>query len=92
MADVLSQLFAFKWRDVEVPITKMRLSIAHDLVEHKYWGVDGARIEDTGGLRHRGISHLITGIQPAEARAHRRGTGTGARASRRRSFRSMRAS
>jgi prophage DNA circulation protein len=48
MADVLTKLFALRWREVEIPYTRLRTSIAHDLVEHKYWGVDGARIEDTG--------------------------------------------
>jgi hypothetical protein len=48
MTDTLEQLFAFRWRDVEIPISRMRMSIAHDVVEHKYWGVDGARIESTG--------------------------------------------
>lgn len=42
------KLLPFKWRDTEVPVTSVRFSLAHDLVEHKYWGRDGARIEDTG--------------------------------------------
>lgn len=42
------KLLPFKWRDTEVPVSSVRLSLAHDLVEHKYYGRDGARIEDTG--------------------------------------------
>lgn len=42
------KLLPFKWRDTEVPVSSVRLSLAHDLVEHKYWGRDGARIEATG--------------------------------------------
>jgi prophage DNA circulation protein len=48
MADEFDQLLPFRWRDVELPITRIRLSLAHDLVEHKYWGVDAGRVEDTG--------------------------------------------
>ncbi len=46
--DEFDQLLPFKWRDLELPITHIRLSLAHDLVEHKYWGVDSGRVEDTG--------------------------------------------
>lgn len=45
---LFEQLLAFKWRDVEIPVTKMTMTIAHDLVEHKYWGVDGSDIEAVG--------------------------------------------
>lgn len=48
LKDEFDQLLPFKWRDVELPITQIRLSLAHDLVEHKYWGVDSGRVEDTG--------------------------------------------
>jgi prophage DNA circulation protein len=67
-ADVLSQLFAFKWRDVEVPISKMRFSLAHDLVEHKYYGVNGARVEDTGlaPIRIHATITLTNGIVPGQ--------------------------
>lgn len=41
-------LLPFKWRDDSYPCSRVRLSIAHDLVEHKYWGLDGGRVEDTG--------------------------------------------
>lgn len=46
--DEFDQLLPFKWRELELPITRIRLSLAHDLVEHKYWGVDGGRVEATG--------------------------------------------
>lgn len=48
LKDEFDQLLPFKWRDVELPISHIRLSLAHDLVEHKYWGVDSGRVEDTG--------------------------------------------
>lgn len=48
MADEFDQLLPFKWREQELPITHIRLSLAHDLVEHKYWGVDSGRVEATG--------------------------------------------
>jgi hypothetical protein len=71
MADVLSQLFAFKWRDVEVPISRLRMSLAHDLVEHKYIGVNGARVEDTGvaPLRIHATMPLFDGIVPGKQEA-----------------------
>jgi hypothetical protein len=47
-ANPIASLLAFKWRDVEVPIRSLRMSIAHDLVVHKAWGVSGARVENTG--------------------------------------------
>ncbi len=46
--DYFEQLLPAKWHDVEFPVSRTRMSIAHDLVEHKYWGVDGARVESTG--------------------------------------------
>jgi prophage DNA circulation protein len=69
MADVFEQLLAFKWRDVEFPVTRMRLSLAHDLVEHKYWGVDGARVEATGlaPLRFHATIPLLNTIVPGKS-------------------------
>lgn len=66
MTDALEQLFAFKWRQVEIPISKTRMTIAHDLVEHKYWRVDGARVEDTGlaPIRIHATIPLQNGIIP----------------------------
>jgi hypothetical protein len=48
MAGEFAQLLPFTWRGKHYPTTRVHMSIAHDLVEHKYWGVDGARVEDTG--------------------------------------------
>lgn len=48
MAGEFAQLLPFHWRGTHMPITRLHMSIAHDLVEHKYWGVNGARVEDTG--------------------------------------------
>lgn len=68
MAELFEQLLPFKWRDVELPITKMRVSLAHDLVEHKYWRVDGARVEATGlaPLRFSASIPFINGIVPGK--------------------------
>jgi len=67
--DVLQQLLSAKFRDIEFPVTKMRASIAHDLVEHKYWGVDGARVESTGLAPWRFSFSIpfINGLQPGRA-------------------------
>jgi hypothetical protein len=48
MAGEFEQLLPFLWRKKHYPITRIHLSLAHDLVEHKYWGVDGGRVEATG--------------------------------------------
>jgi hypothetical protein len=48
MAGEFAQLLPFVWRGQHLPLTRIHVSLAHDLVEHKYWGVDGARVEDTG--------------------------------------------
>lgn len=64
--DILNQLLEAQWRGLGFPVTKMRSSIAHDLVEHKYWGVDGARIESTGlaPWRHTFSVPFINGLRP----------------------------
>lgn len=51
--DILSQLSAFSWTSgskvrVEFPVTEMTVSFSQDLVEHKFWQVDGAQVEATG--------------------------------------------
>lgn len=68
MTDLFEQLLAAKWRDVEFPVTRMRMSLAHDLVEHKYWGVDGARVEATGlaPIRFSFSAPLTNGIVPGK--------------------------
>ena len=69
MPDVFDKLLAAKWRDVEFPVTRMRVSIAHDLVEHKYWGVDGGRIEDTGlaPWRYTFSVPFVDGLTPGKS-------------------------
>lgn len=66
--DVLEFLYEAMWKDIAFPTTKFRMSIAHDLAEHKYWGVDGARVESTGlaPLRFSFSSPLTTGIEPGK--------------------------
>lgn len=67
--DALGQLSAASWRGIEFPTSRFRVSIAHDLVEHKYWGVDGARVESTGlaPLRFSFTAPLLNGIEPGKA-------------------------
>jgi hypothetical protein len=48
MAGEFEQLLPFSWRGLHLPVLSISLSLAHDIVEHKYWGVDGGRIESTG--------------------------------------------
>jgi prophage DNA circulation protein len=48
MAGEFQSLLPFSFRGLELPVTNITMSLAHDLVEHKYWGVDGGRIEATG--------------------------------------------
>ncbi len=62
--DALTDLLSFRWREVEIPVSRMRASLAHDLVEHKYWGVDGARVEDTGlaPMRFTASIPLVNGL------------------------------
>lgn len=69
MAELFEQLLSFKWRDVEIPVSDMRMEIAHDLVEHRYWGVDGADVEATGlaPIRFSAKSPLINKISPGKS-------------------------
>lgn len=48
MAGEFAKLLPFKWRDKHYPLNDIELTLAHDLVVHKYHGVDGARIDDVG--------------------------------------------
>ncbi len=47
----------------------MEVSLAQDLVEHKYWGVDGARVEATGvaPMRFSASIPMYNGIVPGKA-------------------------
>lgn len=46
--DEMSDLLPFKWRDVQVPVRRIGMSFAHDLVLHKPWNTPAARVENTG--------------------------------------------
>ena len=56
------------WRDVPFPVTSMRVSLAQDLVEHKYWGRDGANVEATGRapLQFEAVIPFVNGIVPGK--------------------------
>jgi hypothetical protein len=66
--DIFDQFVPAKWRDIEFPTTRMRMSVAHDLVEHKYYGVDGARVESVGlaPVRYTFSAPLLNGISPGK--------------------------
>lgn len=66
MDDVLATLLECRWRDVSFPLTRIRLEFAHDLVEHKYWRVNAARLEGVGlaPVRIRAEIPYLNGIQP----------------------------
>lgn len=50
--DILSQLRGCSWTvdqvTVSFPVTEMKMSFSHDQKQHKFWRVDGARIENNG--------------------------------------------
>lgn len=48
MVDVLRQLKPCSWRGIQFPTTSIEVEFEQDLVEHRYYGIDGARIESTG--------------------------------------------
>lgn len=48
MAGEFDQLFACSWRNIQFPTTSVEVTFQHDLAEHRYYGVDGARVENTG--------------------------------------------
>lgn len=68
MAYEFARLLPFTWRGKHYPITNIHLSLAHDLVAHKYWGVDGARVEDTGvdALRISATIPIANTIYPGQ--------------------------
>jgi hypothetical protein len=45
---LFEQLLPCSWRGKDFPASSMELSFEQDLVEHKYYGVDGASVEATG--------------------------------------------
>lgn len=68
-------LLPFKWREDGYPCSRIRLSLAHDLVEHKYWAVDGGRVEDTGIAPMRISAEIPLGnnVFPAKSETWRAG-------------------
>ncbi len=48
MTDLFSQLLPMSWRGIEFPTANFRVSLNHDLVEHKFVNRDGAHVEATG--------------------------------------------
>lgn len=48
MSDPISRLQTIAWRGISFPIKDLKTSFTHDIAQHKYPGVDGARLEETG--------------------------------------------
>lgn len=76
MAGEFEQLLPFKWRELPLPITRIGLSLAHDLVEHKYWGVNGARVEATGvaPIRISAVIPIANSVYPGKNEKWRAGS------------------
>ncbi len=68
MAGEFADMLPFAWRGVHYPVTRIAISLAHDLVEHKYWGVNGARVEDTGiaAVRITAVIPIANSIFPGK--------------------------
>lgn len=69
--DIFKQLRPFQWGDASFPVTEMKITLAHDLAEHKYWGQDGAKVEATGRqpLQFEATIPFHNGIFPGKGEA-----------------------
>ena len=65
---LFEQLNACSWRDIPFPISSMKVTVSQDLVQHKYWGVDGASVEATGRapLEIEAVIPFVNGIVPGK--------------------------
>lgn len=61
------KLLELKWRTVAVPYASLRTTLDHSLVHHKYYGIDGVNIEDTGleGLKFEATIPLFNRMAAA---------------------------
>jgi hypothetical protein len=48
MANEFDQLQPASWRGIQFPVENVEVSFQQDIAEHKYYGIDGARLEATG--------------------------------------------
>lgn len=48
MSDPISRLQTIAWRGISFPIANLKTEFTHDIAQHKFPGVDGARLEETG--------------------------------------------
>jgi prophage DNA circulation protein len=57
-----------EWRGINIPITTMKVAVRHDLVQHKYWGVDAANVESTGRspMEIEATIPFVNGIVPGK--------------------------
>jgi hypothetical protein len=74
--DMFEQLLPAQWQanipgasPIQFPTTKFKTSVAHDLVQHKYWKRNGGRIEDTGvaPIRHTFTVPMLNTIARGKA-------------------------
>ncbi len=72
---LFEQLLPCEWRDVVFPLASLQLSFEQDLVEHKYWGVDGASVEATGRGTMKITAEIpfVNGIVPGKNERWRAG-------------------
>lgn len=68
MASIFEQMLPCSWRGIEIPVSALRLSLSHDLAEHKYVGVDGANLEATGrnSMQIEIVIPFFNGIVPGK--------------------------
>lgn len=61
---------------VYFPVLSIHVSIQHDVVQHKYWGVDGARVESTGRgpMEIEAVIPFFNGIFPSKVEVWEAGT------------------
>lgn len=82
-AELFEQLLPFSWRGICVPVESLKMSLEQGLVQHKFWGVDAARVEATGRepLTLEATIPFVNGIAAGKGEtwgsASTAGTGTG---------------
>lgn len=65
---LFEQLLPCTWRGIHFPVSTIRVSLAQDITEHKYWGKDGADVESTGRapLEIEAVIPCFNGIVPGK--------------------------
>jgi prophage DNA circulation protein len=73
--DQLQLLLPTTWNGIGFPVTNLTTNLSRDLVQHKYPGVDSARVEDMGRnpLQISATAVFCNSIQPAKTEAWKQG-------------------